>query len=475
MNQAAVASNQEAGETATAAWQRQPLLSIYYAFCSLQAYLAFERAAEMYITVDEAITYADHIRPRLSGLFDFSAANNHFLNSLLAKALSTLAPYNELAIRLPSLAIGAWFFFYYLPRRIQQPLRLLLLTCLCLLPYYISEYWSMSRGYFMSTCFAAAAVLELMQATGEHHPSRSTTEAQALLWAQLYGSLSVLASFVMLPFSLCISAACLGIHRPTQQSPLAWLPRNPGLWVTILTAGFSYRAIRTFQASGEALAKGNSMSFTTPIDAVAAGGLVGWPWLATAYLGLLILALAWCGWKRQSHQLIAIATVLGSIALLWLGGTITGGFPIERSWIPYWFPLCVLISLPLSTPIELRPRTQTAFGLLAAGLAMANTSHWYTPDYSYYWRSNYYQAKALFYYESKGVDYCLEDVFKYDWVLRFYWDDPKSAVKQPRDCRPGEHSPLGFTNFEVPGKTFKFPEKIWGKHADGRVMPDETK
>lgn len=323
----------------------------------------------------------------------------------------------------------------------------------------------------MSTCFAAAAVMELMQATGDNTVP-STTRFQTLVWAQLYGSFSVLSSFVMLPFSLCISAACLGVRHHEQQTSFEWLRIDPGLFVAILTACFSFKAIRTFQTSGEALAKGSSMDITTPIDAITNGGLVGWTWLGSVYLSMMILTIAWCGWKRQAHQLVAIATVLGSIGLLWLGGTITGGYPIERSWIPYWFPICVLISLPMSTQILLSQRAQTALGVATAGVAMANTIHWYTPDYSYYWRSNYYQAKALFYYESKGGDYCLEEVYKGDRVLVFYWDDPKSSITQPRDCKPGERSPLGFTNFEVPGKTFDFPDKIWGRYSDKHVIPE---
>lgn len=437
---------------------------VYYALCAILFFLALERAAEMYITVDEAITYTDHIRPRLSGLFDFTAANNHFLNSLLAKILSTLAPYNELAIRLPSLAIGAWFFFHYLPTKIRAAFWLLVFSSLCLLPYYISEYWSMSRGYFMSTCFAAAALLELLQAAG-WQGTEPATKPGALTWAQFYGSLAVLASFVMLPFSLCISMTCLLMQRNRRSGRLGWLPRDPGLAITLASAYFAFTAIRTFQASGEALARGNSMSLTTPIDAVAAATLVGQSWMATTYLWLLIAALLWAAWQRQRDLLLPIATVLGSIALLWLGGTLTGGFPIERSWIPYWFPLCLLISLPASQASRLAARWQILAGLAAAGLVLANTVHWYTPDYSYYWRSNYYQAKALFYYSSKGEDYCLEDQYKGDKVLIFYWEDPKSAIREPRTCKPGEHSPIGFTNFEVPGKTFLFPEKIWGKYT----------
>lgn len=450
---------------------REILITIYYWLCASQLYLAFERAAEMYITIDEAITYTDHIRPKLSGLFDFTAANNHFLNSLLAKIPSTLAPYSELAMRLPSLAIGTWFFFVYLPKRIKPPFWRIVFACLCLLPYYISEYWSMSRGYFMSTCFAAAALIELLRAAGQTDELESN-QPEALTWAQIYGSLTLLSSFVMLPFSLCVCAASLWIKVRSQAAQPGSLLRDPGLALTLASSLFSYIGIRTFQASGEALARGNTMSLTTPVDAVAGAILVGYPWMTKIYGCLLIASVIWSCLQRQRTFLLPIATVLGSIALLWLGGTLTGGFPIERSWIPYWFPLCLLISLPASQPKGLQPRWQTLISLVSFTLVTINTLHWYTPDFTYYYRSNYYQVKALFYYTSIGKDYCLEEVYKGDKVLIFYWDDPKSAAREPRTCQPGERSPLGFTKFEVPGQSFRFPAKIGGKYSSNIIQAE---
>ncbi len=127
----------------------------YYAFGGFSLLLAAYRAWNMPITVDEGITYADHIVPKF-GLFDFSAANNHFLNTFFVKIFSIFAPFNAFAIRLPTLLIGAWLFLFYVPSKKLKIQHSLAFLFICLSPYFSSEYWSLGRGYFMSGCFAAS-------------------------------------------------------------------------------------------------------------------------------------------------------------------------------------------------------------------------------------------------------------------------------------------------------------------------------
>ena len=280
----------------------------YYALCTVSLFLAFERAAEMYITVDEAITYTDHVRPRLSGVFDFSAANNHLLNTVLAKALTTFAPYNELALRIPSLAIGGWFFLAYIPNRFQNWSERLLFASICLFPYYISEYWSLSRGYFMSTCFSAAALIEI---SASFSTDSSNSSISALARARVFGSLATLASFVMLPFAITTGIATVVLTKykafsaSTQQCLSNW-----SSWFLFGSCAISAFAIHSFKAAGEALSYTSTFSFVAPIDAVV-GSLVTGSWISVLlFKALAITSVVLCLVRNESRSRVLVSIVV---------------------------------------------------------------------------------------------------------------------------------------------------------------------
>ena len=435
----------------------------YFLLCAISFFLAFERAAEMYITVDEAITYTDHIRPRLSGLLDFSAANNHFLNTFLAKLLTVLAPYSELALRLPTLIIGGWFFILYIPKRFEDWSERLLFASFCLYPYYISEYWSLSRGYFMSSCFAAAALIET---------SRLFTKRPALTSAKasrFFAGLSVLSSFVMLPFCMVVGLGTI-IKRKDKRYLFPWkdLLSDYSFWFILLSCALASVGIYTFKTSGEVLAHSKVFSFTIPIGSVVATWVTG-STIAWSFFNLVIItSITTFIFARDKRGLLVALIIFSSLCIIWLGGSLGTGFPVNRSWIPYWFPICLIMSHGIYKLISLTRHKPTAatIPLMAACITLANNLYWYTPEYIYSWRTNYYQVKALMYHSSTNRDFCLEDAYMGDRVLIYYWDDPKSAITRPRECGPNESSPYGFTNFAVPGNEYNFPTKIWGKYQE---------
>ena len=415
----------------------------------------------MYITVDEAITYTDHIRPRLSGVFDFSAANNHLLNTIFAKLLVTLAPYNELALRIPSLAVGAWFFLKYLPNKFDSWSTRVSYAALCLFPYYISEYWSMSRGYFMSTCFAAAALLEISSLIQKE-------SVQGVSRTRLFASLAVLSSFVMLPFAIVTGLFTL-VKKGNNQYRLA-IPssiREKSAWFLLLSCSLSAYAIYSFKTAGEALAYTKSFSLFAPISSVAGSIVTGNEFSVFAFKFLVVISLIISLVLKNYRSLVIFSILLASLFLIWVGGSLGTGFPVARSWIPYWFSTCLAIVEGFRfAKQDVSIRVDTFFCTLLAVLTVINTLYWYTPDYSYTWRSNYYQVKAFIYHSTINNKFCLEEAYLGDKVLIYYWDDPKSALLQPRKCDPGEKSPYGFTNFEMPGKEFDFPNKTWGFYKD---------
>ena len=435
----------------------------------------------MYITVDEAITYTDHIRPRLSGLLDFSAANNHFLNTLLAKVTSALTPYNELSLRIPSLAVGGWFFLFYLPRKVGNYLFLAFFAAIALFPYVISEYWSMSRGYFMSSCFAAAATIELFPRLNEKpidlrqdHKSNplDSKHSVGLCSARVFAALSTLSSFVMMPFA---ASVLLATYLPSRKRCQYYIPsKKNALTSTLLLAlaiSTSIYGIYSFQSSGEALAKVRVFSVFDPFTAVARAPLLGDPTHTLAYEVLFIVSFIVTLALRKWRFILSWLPLALSIAIIWIGGSVTGGFPVERSWIPYWFSICFLSTSPLLFCINAKISrfwmlAGRAVCVLALVMSISHVLSLYRNDYSYYWRTNYYQVRSLFYYSSIGKDYCLDPSMKGDRALIFYWDDPKSAIREPRTCESVEERALGFTNFDIPGDRFVYPEKRWGKYSD---------
>ena len=436
----------------------------YYCLCVASLFLAFERAAEMYITVDEAITYTDHIRPRLSGIFDFSAANNHFLNTILAKILATYAPYNELAVRIPSILIGAWFFFAFLPNKFESWTTRSIYAALCLFPYYISEYWSMSRGYFMSACFAAAALTEILESLGAPQ-SRSNINR-----AQTFAGLATLSSFVMLPFALVTGIfAVIKFNVKGFVFDLKKTIREKSTWFLYVSITLSAYAIYSFKTAGEALLSSDKFSVFAPIDAVAGSLITGNQISVIVFQTLTTTAVILSIASRNRRSLIAIGIPILSLLIVWVGGAIGTGFPAARSWIPYWFIICLIIVEGFKSQrfvYNFRFSNYVSIALIAA--TISNLLYWYTPDYAYNWRSNYYQARALIYHSTLDKDFCLEETYKGDKVLIFYWDDPKSALLQPRTCNVGEKSPYGFTNFGMPGEVFSFPDKTWGFYKKQR-------
>lgn len=423
----------------------------------------------MYITVDEAITYTDHIRPKLSGIYDFSAANNHLLNTILSKLFSIFSPYSELGIRLPSLIVGGWFFLFYLPSRVHNIAYMIFLASLFLFPYYISEYWSLSRGYFMSGCFSAASLIEL-----EFYMSNDK-DARSRFASQFYMGLSLLSSFVMLPMAAVLTATLFWTNSGSFKNRIKGLFDNLSGYFLVASQLIALYAIRSFKTSGEALAYTKDFSILAPIQAVAGALITGNSGYVFIFTVLLVASslLIIIGRSPKGATILLVVTV--SLFAMWLGGSLGTGFPISRSWIPYWFPMC-LIASQIFFVIKPTASHITSISVIMFCLACsANNLYWYTPEYAYSWRSNYYQVKSLKYYSSLRSDFCLEERDKGDKVLIFYWDDPKSGVMQPRTCGDGESSPYGFTNFEMPGKVFDIPDKLWGSYPEAKASASHRK
>jgi hypothetical protein len=118
-------------------------------------FIGFEavRAARAPLTYDEANTYLSFISSNILAIFNFNTANNHFLNSLLAKIVSAMAGTSEFALRLPNLlsyAAYLLFAFLILDRFVKTKIIVLCGYLLLSLNPFVLDYFSLCRGYGLS-------------------------------------------------------------------------------------------------------------------------------------------------------------------------------------------------------------------------------------------------------------------------------------------------------------------------------------
>ena len=175
---------------------------IYFLTCSILLFLCISRGIAMPIQGDEAGTYIRHVTQGWQGFWDVSTANNHLLNTGLIWITTLFAPFSEAAIRLPTLIISAWFFFWYIPARLTPNswASRLIFAGIGLMPYYFNEYLSMARGYGMASIFAVCALNEVAR-------YRQTYKTRAQLYlSSLFISLSCLASLTIFPLFILLNA-----------------------------------------------------------------------------------------------------------------------------------------------------------------------------------------------------------------------------------------------------------------------------
>lgn len=111
------------------------------------------RAATQSITTDEAFTYNHFVRPPLKETLSIYDANNHMLNTLLAKASLTVLHLSEFSLRLPSLLFGGLYLWavYRLARRAfgSGAVFIAAVALLSLNPLVL-DHLSAARGYGMA-------------------------------------------------------------------------------------------------------------------------------------------------------------------------------------------------------------------------------------------------------------------------------------------------------------------------------------
>lgn len=208
------------------------------------------RAARSSFTCDEAGSYLEFISPNVLALFNFNLANNHFLNSLLAKISSALGGTSEFVLRLPNLvAYAAYllFAFLILNRFVKTKIIVLCGYLLLSLNPYVLDYFSLCRGYGLSLGFLMASLFfffSFLDRTTEPGPDR----IRRLRYSLIAASLAVLSSFSLLNVYLSLAAFAFGYfiflnRRDRRAVSFAAPARNPSKSRIFLCPAFILAAV----------------------------------------------------------------------------------------------------------------------------------------------------------------------------------------------------------------------------------------
>jgi hypothetical protein len=118
------------------------------------------RALRVSITFDEAATFLVYIKGGFLALFNFNEANNHFLNTLLAKIFTLIGGNHDFVLRLPNLLGYAMYlaFAWLLLKRFVRGTAAVLGFVLLNTNPYVLDFFSLCRGYGLSLAFLMASL-----------------------------------------------------------------------------------------------------------------------------------------------------------------------------------------------------------------------------------------------------------------------------------------------------------------------------
>lgn len=357
------------------------------------------RARTQSFTADEALTYNNFVSGSWRAVWVEYDANNHVLNTLLARLSVAVFGVSEFTLRLPSLAGGALFLAacFLLCRRLfgDGPMLVITLATLTLNPFVL-DFLSAARGYGLAVGLFLCAI-ELLLRAFENGPSRS------LKLAALALALSVAANLTFAFPGIVVAAAAAGwLARGRQWRALVDEFLLPGLLAAflLLAIPLSYAESSRFYVGAPAL-KGTldslvdaslSHSHPGPVSPDEPVSLLrNWLRIATLPLAPVLLgasaaALAWLLWRRApwtgEQRLFALCagTLLGSLALLIAAHHFAGLLYPERRTGLYLIPLFWLVLFGL---IRLVPgRAAQALAALLFSL--------YAIQFARQWNTRYY-------------------------------------------------------------------------------------
>jgi hypothetical protein len=170
-----------------------------------------KRTAEAAFTFDEAATYLNYISASPLAVFNFNSANNHLINTLLAKLSWALAGSSEFVLRLPNLLafiVYLLFSFLIMDRFAKNKLIAVCGYLLLSLNPYLLDFFSLCRGYGLSLAFLMASLFfffSFLENAVENKPGRYRPLNISLAAA----GLAVLSNFSLLNVYISLAIVAL--------------------------------------------------------------------------------------------------------------------------------------------------------------------------------------------------------------------------------------------------------------------------
>lgn len=220
------------------------ILGISLVFVTFEVF----RAIRTPFTLDEAVTYLNFISKEFLAAFNFNLANNHFLNTLLAKFFCAWGGTSELVLRFPNLlAYGIYllFTFLILDKFVKTKIIVFCGYLLLSLNPYVLDFFSLCRGYGLALGFMMAALFFFFSFLERMIESRPSPD-RPLRLSLLFAALAVLSNFSFLNVYLSLLVVAFGfflvfnLRAPrclSQPSPLQRQPRKAKIvWPVLLLA-----------------------------------------------------------------------------------------------------------------------------------------------------------------------------------------------------------------------------------------------
>lgn len=341
--------------------------------------ICFYRAATQSFVHDEAWTWELYLSRPLSVTFHQFSASNHFLNTLLMRVCMDAFGMSELALRLPTLAGAALFFWavYRLTRRAfaSGPTMLLAAAVVALNPLTL-DFMVAARGYGLGLALLTWAFSEMLKVLVSRRPPRKTS--LALIGMAL--ALSVTATLIFALPAMLLGILFLALKARDIHGS-AWVALLiPGASIALLFAALYpfnpfdpaqradfYYGAHTAVESARNLAA-SALQHGGPLQSLRImNGLCD----AAAFIAapMILAAGFWTGLrKRDSVLILASGCCVGCIAILIAAHTVTGLlYPLDRTGI-YFAPLVAIALVRIG---HLARETSPALFRAACALACA--------------------------------------------------------------------------------------------------------
>ena len=319
------------------------------------------RAATQSITIDEAFSYRKHIANPRFWQFEVYTANNHVLNTVLAKLTTGIFGLSELTLRLPSLAGGLLYFaalFRLAGILFGGSPWFLLFVALNSLNPGILDFLSAARGYGMGLGFLLWGLVYLLE-------GRAVRTGLAL-------GLSVASQLTYAIPAAAIGAVFLFRHSRDWRNALRLLLPAAATAGGILAWPVRHATLGDFYVGQPSLRDTlrTLMDLSFYYQPTALHQLRWFPALFTGLLLAGIAAAAVCALRTRHRQALELLGVLaGSLALLAaLRLFLPRPFPEGRTAL-YFFPLTSAACLLPLHAIQWRPFQAAGAAFVCACLA----------------------------------------------------------------------------------------------------------